>query len=72
MIAMNTEFFCGEVGCAALGMAFITAIMFLVAIGWLYELWWQWAIRHLEEIERDIERTRHLKTTDEREEDEAA
>jgi hypothetical protein len=69
---MNTEFVCGEVGCAALGMAFIAAIMFLAAIGWLYELWRPWTIRHLEEIERDIERSRHLNTTDERGKDEAA
>jgi hypothetical protein len=62
---MNTEFVCGEVGCAALGMAFIAAIMFLVAIGWLYELWRQWAIKHLEDVERDIRRMRHLKKTDE-------
>jgi HAMP domain-containing protein len=62
---MNTEFVCGEVGCAALGMAFIAAIMFLVAIGWLYELWRQWAIRHLEDVERDIRRMRHLKKIDE-------
>ncbi len=62
---MNTEFFCGEVGCAALGMAFIAAILFLVAIGWLYELWRQWAIRCLEDVERDIRRMRHLNKTDE-------
>ncbi len=62
---MNTEFVCGEVGCAALGMAFIAAIMFLVAIGWLYELWRQWAIRCLEDVERDIRRMRHLNKTDE-------
>ena len=62
---MNTEFVCGEVGCAALGMAFIAAIMFLVAIGWLYDMWRQWAIRYLEDVERDIRRMRHLKKTDE-------
>ena len=62
---MNTEFVCGEVGCAALGMAFIAAILFLVAIGWLYELWRQWAIRCLEDVERDIRRMRHLNKTDE-------
>lgn len=64
MIAMISEYVCGEVGCAALGMAFIAAIMFLVAIVWLYELWRQWAIRHLENVERDIRRMRHLKKTD--------
>jgi hypothetical protein len=60
-MAMNSEFVCGEVGCAALGIAFIAAIMFLVAIGWLYELWRQWAIRHLEDVERDIRRMRHVR-----------
>ncbi len=62
---MNTEFVCGEVGCAALGLAFIAAIMFLVAIGWLYDMWRQWAIRYLEDVERDIRRMHHLKKTDE-------
>jgi hypothetical protein len=62
---MNTEFVCGEVGCAALGLAFIAAIMFLVAIGWLYDMWRQWAIEYLEDVERDIRRMRHLKKTDE-------
>ncbi len=62
---MNTEFVCGEVGCAALGLAFIAAIMFLVAIGCLYDMWRQWAIRYLEDLERDIRRMRHLKKTDE-------
>jgi hypothetical protein len=62
---MNTEFVCGEVGCAALGMAFIAAIMFLVATGWLYDMWRQWAIRYLEDVERDIRRMRYLKKTDE-------
>jgi hypothetical protein len=62
---MNTEFVCGEVGCAALGLAFIAAIMFLVAIGWLYDMWRQWAIRYLEDVEREILCMRHLKKTDE-------
>ena len=62
---MNTEFVCGEVGCAALGMAFIAAIMVLVAIGWLHELWRQWAIRYLEDVERNIRHMRHLHKTDE-------
>jgi hypothetical protein len=64
-MAMNTDFFCGQVGCAALGMGFVAAIMVLVAIVWFYELWRQWAIRHLEDVERDIRRMRHLKKTDE-------
>ncbi len=62
---MNTEFVCGDAGCAALGMGFVAAIMLLVAIGWLYELWRQWAIRYLEDVERDIRRMRHLNKTDE-------
>jgi hypothetical protein len=48
-----------------LGMAFIAAIMFLVAIGWLYELWRQWAIRHLEGVERDIRRMGQVNKTNE-------
>jgi hypothetical protein len=62
---MNTEFFCGQVGCAALGMGFVAAIMLLIAMGWLYELWRQWAIRYLEDVERDIRRMRHLNKPDE-------
>ena len=62
---MDTDFFCGQVGCGALGMSFIAALMFLVAIGWLYELWRQWAIRYLEDVERDIRRVRHLNETNE-------
>ena len=62
---MDTDFFCGQVGCAGLGMAFIAAIMFLVTLGWLYELWRQRAIRYLEDVERDIRRMRHLNKTDE-------
>jgi len=46
-------------------MAFIAAIMVLVAIGWLYELWRQWATRYLEDVERDIRRMRHLNKADE-------
>jgi hypothetical protein len=63
---MNTEFFCGEVGCAALGMAFIAAILVLVVIGWVYEMWRRRMNRYLEEMERDIQRTRHLEESDER------
>jgi hypothetical protein len=63
---MNTEFLCGEVGCAALGMAFIAAILILVVIGWVYEIWRQRMNRFLEEMERDIQRTRRLGGTDER------
>jgi hypothetical protein len=63
---MNTEFLCGEVGCAALGMAFIATILVLIVIGWVYEMWRQRINRCLEEMERDIQRTRHLKETGER------
>ena len=45
-------------------MAFVAAIMLLVAIGWFYELWQDWAVRYLEEMEEDIRRERHLKATD--------
>ncbi len=64
---MNTEYLCGEVGCAALGTAFIFAILLLVGIGWLYEMWRRWAIKSLEELERDIRRARHSKKTAEHE-----
>ncbi len=47
-----------------MGMAFIAAILILVGIGWLYEMWRRWANRYLEEVERDIRRTRFLKKTD--------
>ena len=45
-------------------MAFVAAIMLLVAIGWFYELWRQRANRYLEGIEQDIRRERYLKATD--------
>lgn len=60
---MDTEFFCGQVGCAAVGMAFVAAILILVVIGGLYDMWRRWAIRSLEELERDIRRARHSKKT---------
>jgi hypothetical protein len=66
VVAVNTEFLCGEVGCAALGMAFIATILILVVIGWVYEIWRRRINRYLEEMERDIQRARHLKETDER------
>ena len=62
---MDTDFFCGQVGCAALGMAFIAALMFLVTVGWLYELWRQWVSRYLEHVEGDIRRMLDLNETDE-------
>ena len=48
-------------------MAFVAAIMLLVAIGWFYELWWQRAYRYLEGIEQDIRRERYLKALDQHE-----
>jgi len=64
---LTTEFMCGQAGCAAIGMAFVVAILLLVAIGWLYEMWRQWAIRYLEKIEQDIRRERYLKALDQHE-----
>ena len=61
---MNTTYLCGEVGCLALGVGFVTAILILVLIGWFYELWRQWANRYLEGIEQDIRRERYLKAID--------
>ena len=61
---MTTDFICGQAGCAAVGIAFVTAIMLLVAIGWFYELWRQRVDRYLEGIEQDIRRERHLKAID--------
>ena len=61
---MTTDFICGQAGCAAIGMAFVATIMVLVAIGWFYELWRQWANRCLEGIEQDIRRERYLKAHD--------
>jgi hypothetical protein len=39
----------------------------LGAIGWLYEMWRQWAIRYLEKMEQDIRRERYLKALDQNE-----
>ena len=61
---MNTTYLCGEVGCLALGVAFVAAILILVLIGWIYVTWQDWAVRYLEDIEQDIRRERHLKATD--------
>jgi hypothetical protein len=61
---MNTTYLCGEAGCLALGVAFVTAILLLVLIGWIYVTWQDWAVRYLEEMEQDIRRERHLKATD--------
>ena len=57
---LTTEFICGQAGCATIGVAFVLAILLLVAIGWLYEMWRQWAMRHLEKLEQDIRRERYL------------
>jgi hypothetical protein len=61
---VNTTYLCGEAGCLALGVAFVTAILILVLIGWIYVTWQEWAVRYLEEMEEDIRRERHLKATD--------
>jgi hypothetical protein len=61
---VNTTYLCGEAGCLAVGVAFVAAILILVLIGWIYVMWQEWAVRHLEEIEQDIRRERHLKATD--------
>jgi hypothetical protein len=61
---VNTTYLCGEAGCLALGVAFVTAILLLVLIGWIYVTWQDWAVRYLEGIEQDIRRERHLKAID--------
>jgi len=66
-MVLTTEFICGQAGCATIGMAFVVAILLLVAIGWLYEMWRQWAIRYLEKMEQDIRRERYLKAIDQNE-----
>jgi HAMP domain-containing protein len=66
---VNTTYLCGETGCLALGVAFVAAIMLLVAIGWFYELWRQRATRYLEGIEQDIRRERYLKALDQHEDE---
>jgi len=66
---MTTANLCGEAGCSALGVALVAAILILVVIGWLYEMWRQWANRYLEEIEQDIRRTRWLREMEESEPD---
>jgi hypothetical protein len=63
-MVLTTEFICGQAGCATIGMGLVAAIMLLVAIGWFYELWRQWADRYLEAIEQDIRRERYLTALD--------
>ena len=65
---MNTTYLCGEAGCLVLGVGFVTAILILVLIGWIYVTWQDWAVRYLEEMEEDIRRERDLKATDQDEE----
>ena len=64
---MNTTYLCGEAGCLALGVAFVTAILILVLIGWMYVTWRDWVVRYLEGIEQDIRRERYLKALDQHE-----
>jgi hypothetical protein len=66
-MVLTTDSICGQAGCAAIGMGLVAAIMLLVAIGWFYELWRQWATRSLERIEQDIRRERYLKALDQNE-----
>jgi hypothetical protein len=61
---VNTTYLCGEAGCLALGVGFVTAILILVLIGWIYVTWQDWAVRYLEEMEEDIRRERYLKAID--------
>jgi hypothetical protein len=63
-MVLTTDFICGQAGCAAIGIGLVAAIMVLVAIGWFFELWRQWANRYLEGIEQDIRRERYLKDLD--------
>ena len=63
-MVLTTDAICGQAGCAAIGMGLVAAIMLLVAIGWFYELWRQWANRYLEAIEQDTRRERYLKALD--------
>ena len=64
---LTTYSICGQAGCAAIGMGLVAVIMLLVAIGWLYEMWRQWAIRYLEKMEQDLRRERYLKALDKHE-----
>ena len=66
-MVLTTDFICGQAGCAAIGMGLVAAVMLLVAIGWLHEMWRQWAIRYLEKLEQDIRRERYLKAIDQNE-----
>ena len=68
-MVLTTDFICGQAGCAAIGIGLVAAIMVLVAIGWSYELWRQWANRYLEAIEQDIRRERYLKALDQHEDE---
>lgn len=57
---MDTEFLCGQVGCAALGTAFVAAILILFALGYGIYLWRRWAydkyLRPLQDIDDDVKR----------------
>jgi hypothetical protein len=57
---MSTEFVCGEVGCTALGMAFITSILILFTLGYGIYLWRRWLyekyLRPLRDIDADVKR----------------
>jgi hypothetical protein len=66
-MVLTTEFVCGQAGCAAIGMGLVAAILVLLLIGWIHVTWQDWARKHLEEIEKDIRRTRWLREMEESE-----
>ena len=62
---MITTYICGNAGCLTQGVALVAAILALLLIGWIYVTWQDWAVRYLEEFERDIRRTRWLSAMEE-------
>jgi hypothetical protein len=66
-MVLTTNFICGQAGCAAIGMGLVAAILVLLLIGWIHVTWQDWAIKHLEEIEQEIRRTRWLREMEESE-----
>jgi hypothetical protein len=64
---MVTTYMCGNAGCLTQGVALVAAILTLLLIGWIYVTWQDWAVKYLEEVERDIRRTRWLREMEESE-----